>query len=120
MEPSEETTESPQKNNALGCAVALAVFIIVAWACLCFSPFGRFVRSYGEAEDVVNELVIPFRYEIIDGVEAGSLLERPEYSGLKKRAIPPDLETGEVARFHINEMFEIGVTPDGMIRWHQD
>ena len=117
----DRSTSAPRGKSALGCAAALAASILVVWALLYFSYFGRFTRSYGEAERVVDELIVPFRCEVGEpGVTVESLLALPKFADLEHRAIPPDNDVGEIARFHINDMFEIGVMPDGTIQWHQN
>ena len=117
----DKSTAARSSKSAVGCAAALVASVLVVWAVLYFSYFGRFTRSYGEAEKVVDELIVPFRCEIVEpGVTVDSLLALPKFAGLKHRAVQPDNDAGEVARFHINNMFEIGVMPDGTIQWHQD
>ena len=108
-------------------AVALIVFILLVIGCgwTYFGPIGTFVRKYGEAEPFVDELVVPFKNAItstqnpdIESV-VNELLLLDQYKVLKESKMDVELQEDELIRFHINEMFDVGVSKDGGILWHQ-
>ena len=100
--------------------MALVLIIAIGLASFYFSPFGRHIRYYGEAEDIVNEFILPFRNDLADqATTIESLLESPEYAELDQRVMKNvELENDEMVRFTINEMFDVGVMKDGGIHWH--
>ena len=85
------------------------------------SPIGRHIRHYGPAEQLVDDLVVPLRNDLLDGEDSiDSLLNLPKYRELKNRVIAPDTHIDEIVRFKMDEMFEIGLDADGSIRWHKN
>ena len=89
-----------------------------------FSPaYGtfRFMRYYGEAESFV-ERVLVLRNELkTDGHRVlRQILDSPEFLDLRKREMKIDLDVGELVRFQVNEMFDIGLEKDGAITWHSN
>ena len=116
-------TQNGGRNHMrkLGCIGLAVILLIGAYAAFYFSSVGRHIRFYGDAEEIVNEFVVPFRTEMADDhTSIESLLSLPKYDVLKNRVIPPDRDNNEVVRFHMNEMFEIGLQADGSILWHTD
>lgn len=114
------TLHRTKRIRFIGCvSVAVIVFALVCTV-LYLSPGGRFLRYYGEAEQIVNEVIIPFRNEMAElQTEPRQLLKLTKYSELKHRVLETELENGELIRFRINDMFDIGVGDDGAIIWYQ-
>lgn len=98
-----------------GVLVLLSLFLVS-----CVLWFFQAARYYGEAEVVVDTLILPFRNDLSSesSVTTETLLDLPKYSDLKRREIKIDLEPNERVRFHINEKFDISVMEGGAIHWH--
>ena len=79
------------------------------------------MRYYGEAESFV-ERVLVLRNELkTDGHRVlRQILDSPEFLDLRKREMKIDLDVGELVRFQVNEMFDIGLEKDGAITWHSN
>lgn len=111
--------DSAAKIRKIGCAGTAAVLLILACTAFYFSSIGRHLRFYGEAEQIVDEMIIPFRNELLQSKGTPqTLINLPHYAELKQRATTTELGDGECIRFHINDMFDIGVMDDGGINWH--
>ena len=118
MNDKAELRSDSSKRN-LGCLAVFVLILLAGWATIGFGPIGQQIRAFGEAEQIVNDFVVPFKNELTDeGATATALLNLPRYAELKKREIAPNTEEGELVRFHINDTHEIGVTSDYLIIWH--
>ena len=115
------TTRTGKRSRGIGCFGLGALAVVTGCLAFWFSPIGRHLRYYGPAEVIVDELVVPFRGDFLSGgMSVDQLLALPKYHELRDRMIPPDIANEEIARFHMNSMFEIGMQADGSIHWHQD
>ena len=109
------------RRPTLGCIAVALLTALGFYLAFYFSPLGQHLRYYGPAEEIVNELVMPLRNDLLDGdVCVDALLDMPKYSELRNRVIAPVADSGEIVRFHMNEMFEIGLHADGSIIWHKN
>ena len=116
-----EMTRSP--NNRGSCCLLIVLVASLVFA-LSYAPpvknLFRHMKFYSPAEQMVGDLILPFSMELRtnEGVSIDELLQASKYKSLKDRVMNVDLNDRERIRFHVNEMFDIGVIEDGSIQWY--
>ena len=115
------TQSNPDNRGSCVLLIGVVAGILLA---LTYAPpvrnFFRHMKYYGPAEQMVDDLILPFSMELRTDENASidELLQSSRYKSLKGRVMDIELNDRERIRFHVNEMFDIGVIEDGSIQWY--
>ena len=121
-----ESTDDQTSSRSRLPRVLISAILILCLAVAVFrvSPAYRVVRFtfyYGEAEAFV-ERVLVLRNEMLESEphDLRALLDSPKFIDLKQCEMAIELNDPELVRFHVNDMFDIGLEKGGGILWHSN
>lgn len=101
--------------------LSVLVVVVVAGYLVSTSSQYRFLKHWGEAEAVAEDVKrLSENLEILNSASIGAMLDSKEFVQLKSRRIDIAPGPGELVWFRANDMYNVGLADDGVILFMRD